>query len=59
MRTILGYVDGKPQWSDNVPSTPGPRPVRGSLVVGEDTQSAQARWTATYRAKKRAEKAAA
>ena len=40
MRRILGYVDGRAQWSDNVPSTPVSRASRGGqLVVGEPTVS--------------------
>jgi hypothetical protein len=34
MRTILGYVDGRAIWSDNVPASPGSMPIRGSLVQG-------------------------
>jgi hypothetical protein len=34
MRRVLGYVDGKPQWSDNEPAYGGSSKLGGSLVVG-------------------------
>jgi hypothetical protein len=34
MRRILGYLNGAPQWSDNVPANPGSFPLGGELIVG-------------------------
>jgi hypothetical protein len=34
MRTILRYEDGRPVWSDNVPSSVISRRISGSLVQG-------------------------
>lgn len=35
MRKVIGYLDGKAQWSDNVPASPGFIAIRGQLVTGE------------------------
>jgi hypothetical protein len=43
MRTVLGYVNGKPQWSDNVPANPGASSLKGSLVSGAHGPVEQAR----------------
>ena len=34
MRKVIGYVDGKAIWTENVPADPGYRVIRGSFVVG-------------------------
>jgi len=33
MRRVLGYVEGRAIWSENVPASPGSMPIRGELVV--------------------------
>lgn len=34
MRTVTGYLNGTPIWSENVPASPPNLPIRGELVIG-------------------------
>lgn len=65
MRTVLGYVNGRAIWSENVPASPGLLAVpRGALVVGESGRAEdpihkreqRARWAAAYRERKLGER---
>lgn len=34
MRRILGYIEGRPQWSENVPASPGSSKIGGTIHFG-------------------------
>ena len=34
MRRVVGYIDGQPQWSENVPASTGSSRLGGELVSG-------------------------
>jgi hypothetical protein len=59
-RVTVGYLNGVPIKRDEGPANGATgHAIRGSLVVGEDDRSAQARHQAAYKARKAAAKAAA
>lgn len=57
MRRVIGYKNGRPVWSENVPANPGSSKLGGSLVVAESQATRERAVKARHREKMRAEKA--
>lgn len=58
MRRVLGYIDGRAIWSENVPASPGSSKIGGQLVVGVSQRQADRISSAKHKAAKKAEAAA-